>query len=391
MRVLLIEDNPGDARLVHELLKEARGNFTISVAEKLGQGLKLLFSQDVDVVLLDLNLPDRNGLVTLTELQTRFSHLPIVIMTSIDDEELAHQAVRLGAQDYLVKGNVNGELLRRTLIYAIERKKTEEDILKLSEDMAARNVELEEANRELEAFIYSVSHDLRAPLRSMSGFARFLIEDYSDKVDNRGKDYLSRIQTGSEKMSRLIDDLLHLSKISRQEIVLIEVDMSRLASAVVSDLREAEPVRNVAVSIREGLVANADLRLMEIVLSNLLGNAWKFTSKTEDARIEFGSLEGTVPDFSPPSAERTERSGVVESELSQLGRTVYFVRDNGAGFDPHYVEKIFWPFQRLHSEKEFEGSGIGLAIVERIIHRHGGKVWADGAPGKGATVYFTLG
>ncbi len=391
MRVLLIEDNPGDARLVHELLKEARGNFTISVAEKLGQGLKLLFSQDVDVVLLDLNLPDRNGLVTLTELQTRFSHLPIVIMTSIDDEELAHQAVRLGAQDYLVKGNVNGELLRRTLIYAIERKKTEEDILKLSEDMAARNVELEEANRELEAFIYSVSHDLRAPLRSMSGFARFLIEDYSDKVDNRGKDYLSRIQTGSEKMSRLIDDLLHLSKISRQEIVLIEVDMSRLASAVVSDLREAEPVRNVAVSIREGLVANADLRLMEIVLSNLLGNAWKFTSKTEDARIEFGSLEGTVPDFSPPSAERTERSGVVESGLSQLGRTVYFVRDNGAGFDPHYVEKIFWPFQRLHSEKEFEGSGIGLAIVERIIHRHGGKVWADGAPGKGATVYFTLG
>ncbi len=247
-----------------------------------------------------------------------------------------------------------------------ERKRAEEDVLKLSEDMAARNVELEAVNRELEAFIYSVSHDLRAPLRSMSGFARFLIEDYSDKIDIQGKDYLSRIRSGSEKMSRLIDDLLHLSKISRQEIVLMEVDMSRLASAVVSDLREAEPARSVAVSIREGLVANADLRLMEIVLSNLLGNSWKFTSKTENARIEFGTIE-------------------------QDGKTAYYVRDNGAGFDPHYVEKIFWPFQRLHSEKEFEGSGIGLAIVERIIHRHGGKVWADGAPGQGATVYFTLG
>jgi light-regulated signal transduction histidine kinase (bacteriophytochrome) len=232
--------------------------------------------------------------------------------------------------------------------------------------MAARNVELERANREMEAFTYSISHDLRAPLRSMAGFAGILIQDYAEGLDKQVKDYLGRILRGSEKMTRLIDDLLRLSEISRRQMEKTEVDLSAIASSVISDMREADPERRVIIRIEEGLSAFADRSLMEIVLSNLLGNAWKFTSRTENARIEFGSIQ-------------------------REGKNMYYVRDNGAGFDPQYMKKMFLPFQRLHSEQEFEGTGIGLTIIERIIHRHGGRVWAEGEKGKGATIYFTLG
>jgi PAS domain S-box-containing protein len=241
-----------------------------------------------------------------------------------------------------------------------------EDVLELSGQITARNAELEIANRELESFIYSVSHDLRAPLRSIFSFASFLEKEYSDRLDDRARDYLDRISNGSVKMSRLIEDMLHLSKVSRQEVSREGIDLSSLACSVISDLREAEPGRIVEAVIMEGLTAIADPRLMGIVLFNLLGNAWKFTAKTENARIELGA--GT-----------------------EEGQTVYYVRDNGAGFDPEYAARMFLPFHRLHSEDEFEGTGIGLAIVERIIQRHGGRIWAEGAPGKGATVFFTLG
>lgn len=246
-----------------------------------------------------------------------------------------------------------------------ERKRAEEDVLKLSEDMAARNVELETVNKELESFIYSISHDLRAPLRTMSGFARIVVEDYAERLDEQGKEHLIRILRGSEKMTKLIDDLLHLSRISRQEMERTEFDMSKMASSIVAELRERDPGRSVEADIAEGLVAFADPLLIDIALSNLLGNAWKFTSKTGKARIEFGTT-------------------------ARDGKSIFFVRDNGAGFNPEYVEKMFLPFHRLHSDDEFEGTGIGLTIVERIIHRHGGKVWAEGEKGKGATIYFTL-
>jgi len=200
----------------------------------------------------------------------------------------------------------------------------------------------------------------------MSGFTRILVEDYAKKLDKQGMDYLFRIHRGSEKMTHLIDDLLRLSRISRQEMERTEVDLSLMAASTISDLREANPKRGLNVNIMENLKAFADRRLIEIVLLNLLENAWKFTSKTENARIEFGAVE-------------------------QDGKIVYCVKDNGAGFDPDYADKLFRPFHRLHSESEFEGTGVGLTIVDRIIHRHGGRVWAEGEPGKGATVYFTLG
>ncbi len=249
---------------------------------------------------------------------------------------------------------------------AMIRIKNEADVLKLNEDMAARNVELENVNKELEAFIYSISHDLRAPIRTVAGFARFLDQDYRDKLDDQAHDYIKRICAASGKITMLIDDLLRLAKISRQEVDRAKIDLTKLASSVIADLRETDPKRSVEIEIAEGLTVFADRRLMEIVLLNLLGNAWKFTSRTESARIEVGASE-------------------------KDGKTVYYIRDNGAGFNPQYVEKIFWPFQRLHSESEFEGTGIGLTIVERIAHRHGGKVWAEGEVGKGTTIYFTMG
>jgi len=239
---------------------------------------------------------------------------------------------------------------------------------RLNDEQALRKnvTELAAVNRELESFIYSISHDLRQPLRAMSVFSQILADNYTSHLDERGKNYLSRIHHGTEKMAMLIDDLLLLSQIARQEIERREVNLSELAAGIIKELQEASPGRNIRIDIAKNLNVEADRRLMEVTLANLFENAWKFTSYTKQARIEFGAAENE-------------------------GGTVYAVRDNGAGFDPEYKEKMFWPFHRLHSDDEFEGTGIGLAIVERIIRRHNGKVWAEGDVGKGATVYFTLG
>jgi two-component system CheB/CheR fusion protein len=287
---------------------------------------------------------------------------------------------------------------------AMARMRNESEVLKLSEDMAARNVELETMNREMESFVYSISHDLRAPIRAMAGFAKIIVEDYFDKLDAQGRDYLNRILKGSEKSTQLIDDLLRLSKIARQDMDRIEVDLSGKASKIMEELRALNHGRNVEVAVQEGLFASADPGLIELALSNLLGNAWKFTSKTEKARIEFGAIDCgmRIAECGMKDKSKENASDIaVKSEIRNLSSNarigdpqseiVYYVKDNGAGFDPEYADKMFWPFHRLHSENEFEGTGIGLAIVERVIRRHGGRVWAKGEVGKGVTVFFTLG
>ena len=235
-----------------------------------------------------------------------------------------------------------------------------------SEELEAANRELEGTNRELEAFSYSVSHDLRAPLRTIDGFSQILQEDYEDRLDEEGADYLARVRAASKHMAGLIDDLLDLSRVGRRPLRREPVDLSALAAGIIGDLRLSEPERKVEFVAEENVAAWADLGLMKVALENLLGNAWKFTAKEPEARIEFGVGE-------------------------EGGRTVYFVRDNGAGFDPAYADRLFGAFQRLHGQEEFEGTGIGLATVARIIHRHGGRVWAEGSVGEGATFYFTLG
>jgi len=250
-----------------------------------------------------------------------------------------------------------------------ERKRAEREVLKLNQELEARVLdrtrELELANRELEAFTYSVSHDLRAPLRAIDGFSEALLEEYEDKLDDEGKTYLRYLQEGSHEMSDLIDGLLMLSRSTRGELYLEQVDLSAMAGTVIADLRKAEPERRVTVRVAAGVEVCADPRLLKVVLENLLGNAWKYTSKRSDARVEFG----------------------VEDKEKE---TVYFVRDNGAGFDMAYADKLFLPFHRLHKSDEFPGIGIGLATVQRIIHRHCGLIWADSAVGEGATFYFTL-
>ena len=231
--------------------------------------------------------------------------------------------------------------------------------------MHARQTLLDAANKELEAFAYSVSHDLRTPLRSIDGFSQALLEDYADNLDELGRDYLQRVRGASQRMGQLIDDLLDLSRTARREFRRAPVDLSTLAHLVYEGLRRSDPDRQVEFAGAPGLSASGDIGLLRIVLDNLLGNAWKFTAKRPHAQIEFGA---------------TVASGV----------TTYFVRDNGAGFDMAYADKLFAPFQRLHGMTEFPGTGIGLATVSRIVHRHGGRIWAEGAVNQGVTVFFIL-
>ncbi len=232
--------------------------------------------------------------------------------------------------------------------------------------VAERTASLTAAKQEIESFSYSVSHDLRAPLRGIDGFSQLLLSEYSDKLDDIGRDYLRRIRRGAQHMAQLIDDILMLSRITRLEMCRQSVDLSGLCSKIVEELRHHSPERgDVEVIIAPGLTANCDPRLMEVALSNLLGNAWKYTGKRQAARIEFGSMAG------------------------DKGR-VYFVRDNGVGFDMKYVDKLFQPFQRLHTLAEFPGTGIGLATAARVITRHGGRIWAESDPDKGSTFFFTL-
>jgi signal transduction histidine kinase len=241
----------------------------------------------------------------------------------------------------------------------------EAEVVLRAQEVQEANRQLRIANEELDAFSYSVSHDLRAPLRSIDGFSQILLEDYHDKLDEQGQKYLRTVRESSQQMAQLIDDLLNLSRVSRTEIRKETVDLSRMADTIVESLRTTQPEHSADCEIEHGMLAQGDPHLLKVVLDNLLGNAWKYSSKRARARIEFGRMK-------------------------ENGRVTYFVRDNGAGFDMAYAHKLFGVFQRLHAVSEFPGTGIGLATVQRIIHRHGGQVWAEGQVEQGATVYFTL-
>jgi light-regulated signal transduction histidine kinase (bacteriophytochrome) len=262
----------------------------------------------------------------------------------------------------LLASRAAAELERLQHVAAIERLNAE-----LERRVADRTAQLLASNTEFEAFSYSVSHDLRAPLRAIAGFSRALEEDYGANLDETARDYLRRIQSGSKRMGDLIDDLLNLARISRSDLRLRPVDLSKLARKIGAEAA-AQSGRAIDFVVTPGLSARADPDLLRVALTNLIDNAWKYTRQTAAPRVEFTRLP--VPDAD--------------------GATVFLVRDNGAGFDMRYASKLFGAFQRLHHVDDFEGTGIGLATVRRILHRHGGRIWAEAAPGEGARFYFTL-
>jgi DNA-binding response OmpR family regulator len=383
-KILAVDDSTTYLRAVSDALRS--DGYDVSLARSGEEALDLLAVELVDCILLDLVMPGLSGHETCQRIKgaSGLRNVPLLILTSLDDSQAMIQGLSAGADDYVSKSN-DFEILKARVRAQIRRKQFEDENravrdellrkeLEATEARAARDIaqaraglveELQRTNEELESFSYSVSHDLRAPLRSIDGFSQALLEDYSNSLDERGRGYLRRVRSAAQRMGELIDDLLELSRVGRAELTRNPTNLSEIARSIADELRRKDPDRDALVVVRDGLVAQADARLVRILLENLIGNAWKFTSKIPAARIE------------------------LDVEFRQED-AVYRVRDNGAGFDMTYATKLFAPFQRLHGEADFPGTGIGLATVRRIVDRHGGRVWAEGEVGRGATVFFTI-
>ena len=392
-RILLVDDQP-DNLLSAGAVLESLGEEVVC-ADSGREALRHLLHSDFAVIVLDVMMPDMDGFETaeLIRSRERSRDVPIIFVTALGkSEEYLFRGYDLGAVDYLFKPIVP-QVLRSKVSVFVELAKKKRLLERHAELLTARNAELERAmaqkqqaereilllnahlerrmaevsaiNRELEAFSYSVSHDLRGPLNRIAGFSRALAESYGGAFDETGKRYLERIENSSQRMCRLVDELLNLARLSRAELRRESVDLSAVVRSIAADLVAGEPARSVEFLIAEGIQADGDAALLRVALLNLVENAWKFTRLVSGACVEFGSMP-------------------------QGGVTAYFLRDNGAGFDMSRSERLFKPFQRLHAHSEFEGTGIGLATVERIVGRHGGKIWAVGSPGAGACFYFTL-
>lgn len=363
IRVLLVEDNPGDADLVRESMRDAPGDFELLCRDTLTGALDLLAENAPTIAVVDLSLPDASGLDTIRRIRGVAAEIPLIVLTGLSDDELALKAVQEGAQDYVMKGDlvIPGHLVR-SIRYAIERHNLLREIQDLNRSLEQR---VAERTAELESFTYSVSHDLRQPLRAIGSFTDLLLTHSVDALDDEARGYLMRIKSAGMRMADMIDGLLTLSRVSRHDLHLELVRLDTVARAIAAELQASDRERSVTFVIQPGLVAHADGSLLRSALQNLLANAWKFTARQREARIELGQ---TVHD----------------------GQTTFYVHDNGAGFDMTYADYLFQPFHRLHGHGEFEGTGIGLATVHRIMQRHGGRIWAEAAPGMGATFYFIV-
>jgi signal transduction histidine kinase len=397
--VLVVEDNADMNAFVADTLSQ---EYRVATAFDGQEGLEKALVLQPDLIVSDVMMPRVSGDQMLCKVRQcpELDGVPVVLLTAKADDDLRVRMLQEGAQDYLIKpfaaeelraraGNLitikrTRDLLQKELASQLQdlealasqitasKREQQEMLVALRESEALleqrvqeRTGQLEAANQELEAFAYAVSHDLRAPLRGIDGFSQALLEDYGKKLDAEGQEYLQRVRAAAQRMGHLIDDLLKLSRLTRGELRRETVDLSALAQTIAAGLRSTHPERQVSFTIAQGLVVDGDARLLRVALENLLSNAWKFTSRHSEARIEFGVAQND-------------------------GRPAYFVRDDGAGFDMAYAGKLFGAFQRLHAAREFEGTGIGLATVQRIIHRHGGRIWAEGEVERGATFYFAL-
>jgi DNA-binding response OmpR family regulator len=383
-KILAVDDSQTYLQEVAEALRV--DGYEVVPARSGEEALELLAVEPVDCILLDLMMPGIGGHETCRRIKSASAmrDIPVVMLTAVEDRDAMILGLSAGADDYIAKSS-DFELLRARVHAQIRRKQFEDEnrlvrerllraemetvearaAMELAETRAALVDELKAKNDELESFSYSVAHDLRAPLRSIDGFGWALLEDYGDTLDDKGRQYLRSVRDSAQHMASLIDGLLALSRVTRGEFERTNVDLSAIARGVADRLAHSTPQRNVEIAISKGLEAECDSRLMRIVFENLLGNAWKFTASRASAKIEIGAL-------------------------NEAARTVFFVRDNGAGFDMAYASKLFRVFQRLHSAKEFEGTGIGLATVQRVVQRHGGRIWAEAAVDSGAAFFFTL-
>ncbi len=412
IRVLIVDDEEYIRLSLSELLSYI--GFEVATAANGEDALSKLTENRFDIAFMDIKIPGMNGVELLGRVRKAYPDVSVIMMTGYATVENAVEAVKLGAYDFLrkpydieeIKVSINRllekkkleeecklweEALRNTLDELekkveertaelsktnlllkqeiTERRQAEEEIRKLNEELEQRvfqrTSELESANSELESFSYSVSHDLRAPLRAISGFSKILFEDSADKLDDEGKRLLNIIQGNTEKMENIIDDLLALSRIGRKDVELSDIDMYELAKAVFDEVKAVNPERKLQFNVKPLPPAHGDLGMIRQVFFNLLSNAIKFTKPKEVSVVEVGgSADGS--------------------------KNVYYVKDNGVGFDMQYANQLFGAFQRLHSDEEFEGTGIGLAIVKRIVNRHDGKIWAEGKENEGATFYFSL-
>jgi signal transduction histidine kinase len=354
--VLVVEDNPEMNRFVCEALApEVRA---VSAADGTA-GLERALAGGVDLVITDVMMPGISGdeLVRRLRREPAAARTPILLLTAKADDELRVRLLREGAQDYVTKPFSVEEL--RARVGNLVRMKRAHDVLD-----EARTVS-EAARRELESFSYTVSHDLRAPLRALDGYCHLLLEDHAAALDAEGRGYLQRIRAATRRMNELIEGLLDLARVSRGPLTVARLDLSEMARSIVEELAAGDRDRRVEIAIQPDLAATGDPLLVRVVLQNLLANAWKFTRRADRARIEIGAAE-------------------------QGGQVAFFVRDNGVGFDMAHAGQLFSAFQRLHPEPDFPGTGIGLATVQRIVARHGGTAWADSRPGAGATFWFTL-
>ena len=406
VEILIAEDSPTQAERLRYTLERQGYKVTVTANGRLA--LQAARTRRPTLLITDVVMPEMDGFQLCQEIKSdaRLAGVPVILVTTLSDPQDVVRGLECRADNFIIKPYDERYLLSRvqfvllnsdlhrseqpsmgveiyfngrrhfitadrlqilnlllsTYDAAIQRN---QELNRAKDELQMVNAALESANKELESFSYSVSHDLRAPLRSIDGFSLALLEDYAEKLDEEGREHLQRVRSATQRMAELIDDMLTLSRVTRSEMRLVKVDLSAMAKSIAAELRRSQPERKVEFVIAEELLAHGDGGLLKAALENLMGNAWKFTSKRPAAKIEFGAAQHN-------------------------GAPVYFVRDNGAGFDATYANKLFGAFQRLHAETEFSGTGIGLATVQRIVHRHGGQVWAEGEIGHGATFYFTL-